>query len=178
MADRASEQSIFWHAIGLGSPAERSAYLDRACGDDTRLRADIVALLAAHDRLGGSPQAEENGTDGPAETTEAAPADRSSMRIGPYKLLQLIGEGGMGVLYMAEQERPIRRRVALKVIKAGMDTDQVVARFEAERQALALMDHPNIARVLDAGTTPPCEGGVQGGWPAVLRHGACQRHPG
>ena len=74
-------------------------------------------------------------------------------RIGPYKLLQPIGEGGMGVVYMAEQEKPIRRRVALKVIKAGMDTDQVVARFEAERQALALMDHQNIARVLDAGAT-------------------------
>src|SRR4029077_9044814 len=74
-------------------------------------------------------------------------------RIGPYKLLQLIGEGGMGVVYMAEQEKPIRRRVALKVIKAGMDTDQVVARFEAERQALAPMDDPNVARVLDAGAT-------------------------
>src|SRR3954447_2429878 len=153
MVDQASEQSIFWHAIGLGSPAERSAYLDRACGDDTRLRVDIVALLAAHDRLGGSPRAEEDETEGPAATAEAAAADRSRMRVGPYKLLQPIGEGGMGVVYMAEQERPIRRRVALKVIKAGMDTDQVVARFEAERQALALMDHPNIARVLDAGAT-------------------------
>src|SRR3954454_2062732 len=155
MADRASEQSIFWHAIGLGSPAERSAYLDRACGDDTRLRADIVALLAAHDRLGAPPRAEEDETEGPAATAEAAPADRSRMRVGPYKLLQPIGEGGMGVVYMAEQERPIRRRVALKVIKAGMDTDQVVARFEAERQALALMDPPSIARVLDAAATEP-----------------------
>src|SRR5262249_1767389 len=88
----------------------------------------------------------------------ATPASRRitegpGTRIGPYKLVQPIGEGGMGVVYMAEQERPIRRRVALKVIKAGMDTDQVVARFEAERQALALMDHPNIARVNDAGAT-------------------------
>src|SRR5262245_60024056 len=74
-------------------------------------------------------------------------------RIGPFKLLQEIGEGGMGTVFMAEQERPVRRRVALKVIKAGLDTGQVVARFEAERQALALMDHPNIARVLDAGAT-------------------------
>ena len=93
-----------------------------------------------------------------AEPTEDIPAPRRiteepGTRIGPYKLLQLIGEGGMGVVYMAEQDKPIRRRVALKVIKAGMDTDQVVARFEAERQALALMDHPNIARVLDAGAT-------------------------
>jgi serine/threonine protein kinase len=79
--------------------------------------------------------------------------DQSGERIGPYKLLQQIGEGGCGVVYMAEQERPIRRRVALKVIKLGMDTRQVIARFEAERQALALMDHPNIAKVLDAGAT-------------------------
>src|SRR4051812_13885694 len=156
MADRASEQSIFWHAIGLGSPAERSAYLDRACGDDARLRADIVALLAAHDRLGGSPRAEEVGTDPPAATAEAAPppsADRVDLRVGPYKLLEAIGEGGMGTVYLAEQTAPVRRRVALKVIKAGMDSRQVLARFEAERQALALMDHPNIAKVLDAGAT-------------------------
>jgi serine/threonine protein kinase len=93
-----------------------------------------------------------------AGPTEGIPAPRRitegpGTRIGPYKLLQPIGEGGMGVVYMAEQEKPIRRRVARKVIKAGMDTDQVVARFEAERQALALMDHPNIARVLDARAT-------------------------
>src|SRR5437016_4128092 len=130
MADRASEQSIFWHAIGLDSPAERSAYLDRACGDDTKLRADIVALLAAHDRLGGSPQAEEDGTDGPAATAEAAPADRSRMLVGPYKLLEPIGEGGMGTVYLAEQTAPVRRLVALKVIKAGMDSRQVLARFD------------------------------------------------
>ena len=78
---------------------------------------------------------------------------RESGRIGPYKLLQKLGEGGCGVVYMAEQEQPIRRRVALKIIKLGMDTKNVIARFEAERQALALMDHPNIARVLDAGAT-------------------------
>ena len=88
-------------------------------------------------------------------------------RIGPYKLLQQIGEGGMGVVYMAEQEQPVRRKVALKIIKPGMDSAQVIARFEAERQALAMMDHPNIARVLDAGTTDSR--------PALLRHGAGQR---
>ena len=87
-------------------------------------------------------------------------------RIGPYKLLQLIGEGGFGVVFMAEQEQPVRRKVALKIIKLGMDTRQVVARFEAERQALALMDHPNIAKVLDAGATDDR--------PAVLRDGAGQ----
>src|SRR5208337_38332 len=81
------------------------------------------------------------------------PAKGPGSRIGPYKLLQQIGEGGMGTVYMAEQAEPVRRRVALKVIKPGMDTRQVVARFEAERQALAMMDHPNIARVFDAGTT-------------------------
>ena len=101
-----------------------------------------------------------SGTSPPPDAgpTEDIPAPRHhtagpGTRIGPYKLLQPIGEGGMGVVYMAEQERPIRRRVALKVIKAGMDTDQVVARFEAERQALAMMDHQNIAKVFDAGTT-------------------------
>src|ERR1051325_11522092 len=85
-------------------------------------------------------------------------------RIGPYKLLQQIGEGGMGVVYMAEQETPVRRKVALKIIKPGMDSRQVIARFEAERQALALMDHVNIARVLDAGTTPPSPPSEGGEW--------------
>ena len=92
---------------------------------------------------------------------------RLGMRIGPYKLLQKIGEGGMGTVYMAEQESPVRRRVALKIIKLGMDSEQVIARFEAERQALAMMDHPNIAKVLDAGATAT-------GRP-YLRHGAGAR---
>ena len=91
--------------------------------------------------------------------------------IGPYKLLEQIGEGGMGVVYMAEQQAPVRRRVALKIIKAGMDTRQVIARFEAERQALALMDHPNIARVLDAGAPTRKQGR-----PPLLCHGASARH--
>src|SRR5262245_23780558 len=150
MADRASEQSIFWHAIGLGSPAERSAYLDQACGDDARLRAEIDALLAAHDRLGGPRPAGEGAT---AEAAPPAPGDGPGARVGPYRLLEPIGEGGMGTVYLAEQTAPVRRRVALKLIKAGLDSRQVLARFEAERQALALMDHPNIARVLDAGAT-------------------------
>ena len=89
----------------------------------------------------------------PPSLPPAAVHRRPRSRIGPYKLLEQIGEGGMGVVYMAEQEKPVRRRVALKIIKPGMDTGQVIARFEAERQALALMDHPNIARVLDAGAT-------------------------
>ena len=87
----------------------------------------------------------------------------SPSHVGPYKLLRQIGEGGMGVVYMAEQEKPVHRRVALKIIKPGMDSGQVVARFEAERQALALMDHPNIAKVLDAGATPPASPPSKGG---------------
>src|SRR5262249_22610180 len=91
---------------------------------------------------------------GPGGTVdEPPPAEAPGTVVGPYKLLQQIGEGGMGVVFMAEQEKPVRRKVALKIIKPGMDSRQVIARFEAERQALALMDHQNIARVLDAGTT-------------------------
>src|SRR5262249_31084452 len=112
--------------------------------------------LDSPSRAPGDPSATSPPADAVA-TKDIATARRITegpgTRIGLYKLLQPIGEGGMGIVYMAEQEQPIRRRVALKVIKAGMDTDQVVARFEAERQALALMDHPNIARVLDAGAT-------------------------
>ncbi len=104
-----------------------------------------------------------------AERTIDAPRTKPGTLIGPYKLLQQIGEGGMGVVFMAEQHEPVRRKVALKIIKPGMDTRQVIARFEAERQALAMMDHPNIARVLDAGTTDS--------GPAVLRDGAGQRRP-
>ena len=122
---------------------EREAYLDGACGDDGELRERVELLLAAHDDSAGF-------LDSPAVSrTQAGPGSL----IGPYKLLQEIGEGGMGVVYMAEQETPVRRKVALKVIKLGMDTKQVIARFEAERQALALMDHGNIARVFDAGAT-------------------------
>ena len=106
--------------------------------------------------------------DPPPSTTARPIAEGPGSRIGPYKLLQEIGQGGMGAVFMAEQDQPVRRRVALKIIKAGMDSRQVVARFEAERQALALMDHPNIARVLDAGTTDSR--------PPVLRHGAGQGH--
>ena len=107
--------------------------------------------------------------DAPAASTQPpSAAEASGTRIGPYKLLQPIGEGGMGIVWMAEQLEPVRRTVALKIIKAGMDSGQVMARFEAERQALALMDHPNIARVLDAGSDR--------GRPALFRHGAGQGH--
>jgi WD40 repeat protein/serine/threonine protein kinase len=142
---RLSERSIFEAAIEQGSPQERSAYLDRACGGDAGLRRQVEALLAAHERLGDIPL--------PATAEEPAVTERPGAVIGPYKLLEQIGEGGFGVVFMAEQAQPLRRKVALKVLKPGMDTRQVVARFEAERQALALMDHPNIAHVFDGGAT-------------------------
>jgi len=126
--------------------ADRAAYLDQACGDDASLRQSVEALLRAHRHVPAPPAATIKIS---ADVSSEAPGDR----IGPYKLLQQLGEGGCGVVYMAEQEEPVRRRVALKVIKPGMDTKQVIARFEAERQALALMDHPNIAKVLEAGAS-------------------------
>jgi WD40 repeat protein/serine/threonine protein kinase len=142
----ASERSIFLAAIEKESPAERAAYLAEACGGDTSLRAEVEALLAAHGRLGEMPAESEATVD---ESTQEGPGTV----IGLYKLMEQIGEGGMGLVYVAEQQQPIRRKVAIKVIKPGMDTRAVIGRFEAERQALALMDHPNIAKVLDGGET-------------------------
>jgi WD40 repeat protein/serine/threonine protein kinase len=146
-----SERSIFESAIEKGSAAERAAYLDEACGGDRGLREGVDALLAAHDRLGGAHPAARAAC--PATTVNQLAGQGPGAVVGPYKLLEQIGEGGFGVVFMAEQSQPVRRRVALKVLKPGMDTRQVVARFEAERQALALMDHPNIAHVFDGGET-------------------------
>ncbi|MGA2256594.1 MAG: serine/threonine-protein kinase, partial [Thermoguttaceae bacterium] len=130
--------------------AERAAYLTTHCGGDAELQAAVQRLLAAHDQPADV-------LDRPAPgmpTAEFAPiTERPGTMIGPYKLMEQIGEGGFGLVFVAEQTEPVRRKVALKVIKPGMDSKQVIARFEAERQALAMMDHPNIARVLDAGTT-------------------------
>src|SRR5438046_1279570 len=145
---RFSERSIFEAAIEQGSSEERGAYLDQACGSNEGLRKEVEALLAAHDRLGSIPAAHA-----PVATVDEPIAERPGTVIGPYKLLEQIGEGGMGLVFVTEQQQPVRRKVALKVIKPGMDSRQVIARFEAERQALALMDHPNIAKVLDAGAT-------------------------
>jgi eukaryotic-like serine/threonine-protein kinase len=139
-------------------PAERGAFLDEACGGDSALRARLEALLTARDRdaaRAGAPAAGTVVEDVPCSTA-AAPSvtgEGEGTFIGRYKLLEKLGEGGFGVVWAAEQREPVRRRVALKIIKLGMDTRRVVARFEAERQALAMMDHPNIARVLDAGAT-------------------------
>jgi eukaryotic-like serine/threonine-protein kinase len=134
--------------------AERSAYLDQACAGDVALRQRVEDLLRAHKQAENFLEAPPAGRDF-RETMRLniPPTEKPGDMIGRYKLLQQIGEGGCGVVYMAEQEEPVRRRVALKVIKLGMDTKSVIARFEAERQALALMDHPNIAKVLDAGAT-------------------------
>ena len=144
-----NEQTIFTAALDH-APDQRAAFLDQACGDDAELHQRVEKLLRLHEQAGDF-------MDQPAAaiglTTDQPPLERPGTQIGPYKLLQQIGEGGFGIVFMAEQVEPVRRRVALKVIKPGMDTRQVIARFEGERQALALMDHPNIARVLDGGAT-------------------------
>jgi eukaryotic-like serine/threonine-protein kinase len=149
--DDPTEESIFALALEKLSPAERAAFVEAACVGHPTLLERVEGLLRSHEEAGDflqSPLAPATETFGPGQLSETP-----GSRIGPYKLLQQIGEGGMGVVYMAEQESPVRRKVALKIIKPGMDSAQVVARFEAERQALAMMDHQNIARVLDAGTT-------------------------
>ncbi|PWU18361.1 MAG: hypothetical protein C5B50_09230 [Verrucomicrobia bacterium] len=155
-AGKKSVPLIFKDALERPLGAERDRFLDEACGNDSVLRQRIEKLLRAHDEaggfLGGDPEKPQQALSAP-DKAASAPTEKAGDRIGRYKLLQQIGEGGCGVVYMAEQEEPVRRKVALKVIKLGMDTRQVVARFEAERQALAMMDHPNIARVLEAGAT-------------------------
>jgi serine/threonine protein kinase len=144
-------KAVFLEALDRKAGAERLLYLDEACGGDAGLRREVESLLLAHQNAGEflDPGAFSAG----AGPDQPPPIEAPGTLIGRYKLLEKIGEGGMAVVYMAEQTEPIRRKVALKIIKLGMDTRQVIARFEAERQALAMMDHPNIARVLDAGTT-------------------------
>jgi WD40 repeat protein/serine/threonine protein kinase len=146
-------KSIFLDALEIAMPEARAGYLDRRCGSDDRLRAEVEALLRHHERLGDyleHPACEAVPTQDVAGDPRV---EGPGTVIGPYNLMEQIGEGGMGVVYVAEQTKPVRRKVALKIIKPGMDTKQVIARFEAERQALALMDHPNIAKVLDGGAT-------------------------
>ena len=143
-------KQVFFEAVEIPSADERASFLDGACEGDAVLRRRVEALIVAHER----PESLlDNGAVTTALTIDHTIAEMAGDNIGPYKLLQQIGEGGMGVVFMAEQERPVQRTVALKIIKPGMDTRQVIARFEAERQALAMMDHPNIAKVLDAGET-------------------------
>jgi len=145
------EETIFAEALRL-PPKQRAAYLDQATQGNAELRQEVESLLrgyATGDFLEQAGASEFRQTLQLTIPVTEKPGDR----IGRYKLLQQIGEGGCGVVYMAEREEPVSSRVALKIIKLGMDTKSVVARFEAERQALALMDHPNIAKVLDAGAT-------------------------
>src|SRR5258706_195618 len=143
--------AVFTQALGL-PPEERDRYLDAACKGDIEFRRRVEALLLAYEHAGdflGRPPAERP----PKAAQVISAGEKPGDGIGHYKLFQQIGEGGCGVVFMAEQEEPVRRRVALKIIKPGMDTRSVIARFEAERQALALMDHPNIAKIFDAGAT-------------------------
>ncbi|MHC4536184.1 MAG: protein kinase domain-containing protein, partial [Planctomycetota bacterium] len=149
--EHTNEESIFYAVLDIKSPDERTAYLEKVCGNNKDLLARIKALLEVHNT-------EYSFLEAAAPhlmiTPEGEPlSEGPGTVIGRYKLLEKIGEGGMAVVYMAGQEKPIRRKVALKIIKLGMDTKSVIARFEAERQALAMMDHPNIAKVLDAGAT-------------------------
>ena len=147
-----AEQAIFDVARKITAGDARQAYLVQVCGGDTALKARVQTLLIAYEQTNGFLESPHAGLKGPP-ILELPAAERRGATIGRYKLLEQIGEGGMGVVYVAEQTEPVRRRVALKIIKPGMDTRQVISRFEAERQALAMMDYANIARVLDAGTT-------------------------
>src|SRR5256714_789902 len=163
MTDPPNREGLVFNAAWQLPANERVGYLSKACRGDIELNSRVAALLEADERAGAFLQ--EPAERPPASSIAAAvrqanvgrsrlaPGEISGDHVGRYKLLQQIGEGGCGIVYMAEQEEPVRRRVALKVIKLGMDTKQVIARFEAERQAVALMDHPNIAKVLDAGAT-------------------------
>jgi serine/threonine protein kinase/Tfp pilus assembly protein PilF len=150
MQNTVDEEAIFQLARKLDSRELREVYLQQVCGDDEPLMARVKALLEVHE------QGQDFLSHPAAVVAEAGQPMRSWVGavIGPYKLVEQIGEGGFGLVFMAEQQYPLRRKVAIKILKPGMDTRQVIARFEAERQALALMDHPNIAKVLDAGTTP------------------------
>src|SRR5262245_2770009 len=156
-------EAVLFAALAKLDPAERTAFLNEACGADAELRRQVDRLLAAHSQVGSFLQDNAAAPPTPAggdgrenrggATVDATGPERPGTVIGPYKLLQQIGEGGMGTVWMAEQTQPVQRKVALKVIKPGMDSRQVIARFEAERQALAMMDHVNIARVFDGGAT-------------------------
>jgi eukaryotic-like serine/threonine-protein kinase len=155
-----TERTIFLAALDIADPAHRAAYLAEACGNDVGLRGQVEALLQAHAQAGSfldEPvalgEAGTTSSEARAGTRPTAGGDAGTV-LDHYRLVRPLGEGGMGVVYLAEQYQPVRRQVALKLIKPGMDTRHIVARFEAERQALALMDHPHIARVFDGGATP------------------------
>jgi serine/threonine protein kinase/tetratricopeptide (TPR) repeat protein len=145
-----NERSLFLAVLEIADPVERAAYLDQACAGEPALRLQVEQLLKAYQEPGHFMEVPAHAL---VATVDESTTERAGSVIGPYKVLEQIGEGGFGVVFMAEQQAPVRRKVAFKVLKPGMDTHQVVARFEAERQALALMDHPNIAHVFDGGET-------------------------
>src|SRR5437879_2552754 len=146
------EEQLFAEAIKRRPGAERNGFLDRACAKNQALRQRLDVLLSVHESA--APEMDPVfAADGGASGKPLADEEAVGTLIGPYKILEKLGEGGFGIVYVAEQREAVKRRVALKVIKPGMDTREVIARFEAERQALAIMDHPNIAKVFDAGAT-------------------------
>jgi len=149
-AEKMSPEDIFHEAIKVSDQTARQEYLEKACKGDQKLRVEVEALLKSHDEAGSFLEI----PDGPSVPLDGiSQIEGPGTQIGRYELMELIGEGGMGLVYLAEQKEPVKRKVALKIVKLGMDTRQVVARFEAERQTLALLEHPNIAHVFDAGTT-------------------------
>jgi eukaryotic-like serine/threonine-protein kinase len=156
MSNLSPLEAIFFAALEKGSLQERAAYLDEACVGDADLRRRVDKMLAAQGHAGSFLEQPARAVE---VTVDEPLLEKPGAVIGPYKLLQQIGEGGMGIVFMAEQTHPVQRKVALKVIKAGMDSRQIIARFEAERQALAMMDHVNIARVFDGGETLPAYAG-------------------
>ena len=176
--DREREDEVYFAAVGIADPKERASYLDEACAGNPTLRQIVEEMLASQE------EAEELITRASrwSLSERCLNSKRHSRRTAQKsriwtkslaraliatRLLQRLGDGGCGAVYMAEQELPVRRRVALKVIKLGMDTESVIARFETERQMLAIMDHPNIAQVLDAGATDD--------GPSLFRHGVGER---
>ncbi|QDT12618.1 serine/threonine-protein kinase [Stieleria marina] len=148
-------KTVFLEALDLETPQQRDAYLSSACGDDAQLRASVESLLAAHERpenlLDGVPS---GGHFDPTHVADkVTPTQHIGMTIDAYRLMEQIGEGGFGLVFVAQQQKPVKRKVALKIIKPGTGSQEVLARFDAERQAVAMMDHPNIAQVFDAGVT-------------------------
>src|SRR5262245_35924082 len=144
------EEAIFHAARAISSPEARAKYLEEVCGDNDLLRVRVVQLLKVY----AVEKSFEVMPSALLATISHQPlTEKPGTFIGPYKLMEKIGEGGFGLVFVAEQHQPVRRKVALKIIKPGMDTREVIARFDAERQALAMMDHPHIAKVLDAGMT-------------------------
>jgi DNA topoisomerase I len=153
MSDAKNAEAVFLAALEKATPRERAAYVEGACANDAGLLSRVRELLTAHDQTQGPFDVPPPGLAVAGAADAAMTGEVAGALIGPYKLIEQIGEGGMGTVWMAQQTEPVKRLVAIKLIKAGMDTKQIIVRFEAERQALALMDHPNIAKVLDAGTT-------------------------